>query len=100
MDEYCFVIQPFDNEKFDKRYHDIFKPAIEATGLSSYRVDEDESVEIPIDTIEEKIKSASICLADITLDTVLVPMVTICNGAPVLANNLQTFVNYIQSIIG
>lgn len=31
-------------------------------------MDEDESVEIPIDTIEEKIKSALICLADITLD--------------------------------
>lgn len=68
MDAYCFVIQPFDNGKFDKRYYDIFKPAIEATGLSAYRVDEDESVEIPIDTIEEKIKSATICLADITLN--------------------------------
>ena len=68
MDEYCFVIQPFDNGKFDKRYYDIFKPAIEAAGLIAYRVDEDETVEIPIDTIEEKIKSASICLADITLN--------------------------------
>lgn len=62
------MIQPFDNGKFDKRYKDIFKPAIEAAGLIAYRVDEDETAEIPIDTIEEKIRSASICLADITLD--------------------------------
>lgn len=68
MNEYCFVIQPFDDGKFDKRYKDIFKPAIVAAGLDAYRVDEDETVEIPIDTIEEKIKSATICLADITLD--------------------------------
>lgn len=68
MDEYCFMIQPFDSGKFDKRYNDIFKPAIEAAGLIAYRVDEDETAEIPIETIEEKIKSACICLADITLD--------------------------------
>lgn len=30
--EKCFVIQPFDNDKFDKRVEDIFKPAIEKSG--------------------------------------------------------------------
>lgn len=45
----CFVIQPFDNDKFDKRYQDIFKPAIDKAELDPYRVDKDLSVRIPID---------------------------------------------------
>lgn len=68
MNDYCFVIQPFDNGKYDKRYNDIFKPAIEDAGLEAYRVDEDDSVTIPINAIEEKIKTSTICLADITED--------------------------------
>lgn len=64
----CFVIQPFDSGKFDKRFEDIYKPAIEAAGLSAYRVDKDPGVSIPIDAIEAGIKSAAICLADITAD--------------------------------
>lgn len=53
--ERCFVIQPFDKDKFDKRYTDIFKPAIEKSGLEAYRIDRDLSVRIPIDEIEKKI---------------------------------------------
>lgn len=64
----CFVIQPFDGAKFDKRYTDIYKPAIEAAGLEAYRVDTDPSVQVPIDAIENGIKQATICLADITTD--------------------------------
>lgn len=64
----CFVIQPFDGGKFDKRFDDVYKPAIEAAGLDAYRVDRDPSVDIPIDAIEEGIKNESICLADITSD--------------------------------
>ena len=64
----CFVIQPFDAGKFDKRYEQVFRPAIEAAGLEAYRVDKDPRVEIPIDAIEEGIRSAAICLADITTD--------------------------------
>ncbi|MER0203656.1 MAG: hypothetical protein DU480_07300 [Nitrosomonas sp.] len=64
----CFVIQPFDSGKFDKRFADIYKPAIEAAGLEAYRVDKDPSVLVPIDAIEEGIRKASICLADITAD--------------------------------
>jgi hypothetical protein len=64
----CFVIQPFDSGKFDKRFEDIYKPAIEAAGLEAYRVDKDPGVSVPIDAIESGIKSASICLADITAD--------------------------------
>ena len=29
----CFVIQPFDSGKFDKRFEDVYKPAIEAADL-------------------------------------------------------------------
>jgi hypothetical protein len=65
---FCFVIQPFDSGKFDKRYADIYKPAIEAAGLIAYRVDKDPGVSIPIESIEKGIREASICLADITAD--------------------------------
>lgn len=64
----CFVIQPFDGGKFDKRFADIYKPAIEAAGLKAYRVDKDPGVSVPIDAIEDGIRAASICLADITAD--------------------------------
>jgi nucleoside 2-deoxyribosyltransferase len=64
----CFVIQPFDSGKFDKRFTDIYKPSIEAAGLNAYRVDQDPSVSVPIDAIEEGIRKASVCLADITAD--------------------------------
>lgn len=64
----CFVIQPFDKDKFDQRYTDIFEPAIKAAGLDPYRVDRDPTVTIPIERIEEGIKSAKICFAEITLD--------------------------------
>jgi len=64
----CFVIQPFDSGKFDKRFRDIYKPAIEAAGLEAYRVDQDPGVLVPIESIENGIRQASICLADITAD--------------------------------
>lgn len=64
----CFVIQPFDRGRFDKRYQDCFRPAIEQAGLEPYRVDGDPSAEVLISSIESGIKNASICLADITLD--------------------------------
>ena len=62
----CFVIQPFDGGKFDKRFEDTFSPAIIESGVEPYRVDRDPRVEVPIQAIEEGIKSAAICLADIT----------------------------------
>ncbi len=64
----CFVIQPFDSGKFDKRFNDVFKPALEQAGIEPYRVDRDPRVEVPIDSIEEGIRNATICLADITTD--------------------------------
>lgn len=65
----CFVIQPFDDGgKFDKRYADVFEPAIRDAGLDPYRVDSDPGVSIPIEDIQNGIRRASVCLADITLD--------------------------------
>lgn len=64
----CFVIQPFDAGKFDKRFTDVFAPAIKAAELEPYRVDQDPKVEVPIDAIESGIVAATVCLADITTD--------------------------------
>lgn len=63
----CFVIQPFDAGPFDKRYDDVFVPAVEDAGLEAYRVDRDPSALIPIEEIERGIRRADICLADISL---------------------------------
>jgi hypothetical protein len=66
--EKCFVIQPFDNDKFDKRFVDIFEPSIRKTELEPYRIDKDLSVRIPIDEIEKGISESVICFAEITTD--------------------------------
>ena len=63
----CFVIQPFD-AKYDKRFEDVYAPAVRAAGLDPYRVDRDAAVDVPIDAIEEGIRTAVLCLADITTD--------------------------------
>ena len=63
----CCVFQPFDNGgDFDKRFDDVLTPAIEATDLESYRVDRDLGAAIPVDTLHKEIKSATVCVADIT----------------------------------
>ena len=64
----CFVIQPFDKGRFDKRYEGVFAPAIRAAGLEPYRVDRDPSVSIPIEDIEAGIESCEACLAEISMD--------------------------------
>jgi hypothetical protein len=66
--EKCFVIQPFDKDKFDRRFKDVFQPAITNANLEPYRIDLDLSVRIPIDEIEKGIKDSSICFAEITTD--------------------------------
>ena len=62
----CFVIQPFDGGAYDKKFEDIYEPALNNAGLEAYRVDRDPSVEVTIEAIEEGIRDASICFADIT----------------------------------
>ena len=64
----CFVIQPFDNERFDKRYEDVFAPAIRDAALEPYRVDQDPSVVVPINDIQNGIASCDVCLAEISTD--------------------------------
>jgi len=64
----CFVMQPFDGGKFDKRFDDVFAPAITAADLEPYRVDRDAGVTIPIEDIQSGIESSRACLADITVD--------------------------------
>jgi len=62
----CCVFQPFDKGPYDKRYEDIIEPAIREADLEPYRVDRDDKAVIPIETLHEQIRSATICLADVT----------------------------------
>ncbi|MFI5167751.1 MAG: hypothetical protein ACHQQS_14125 [Thermoanaerobaculales bacterium] len=64
----CFVMQPFDRGTFDKRYVDVFEPAIREAGLDPYRVDRDPEASIPIKEIEDGIRAAEVCFAEITTD--------------------------------
>jgi nucleoside 2-deoxyribosyltransferase len=64
----CFVIQPFDRGKYDKRFDDVLAPAIEEAGLEPYRVDRDPAVTIPIEQIASQIAASDVCLCDITTD--------------------------------
>lgn len=64
----CFVIQPFDKGRFDKRYEDTFRPAIRLAGLEPYRVDQDPASLIPIEDIEAGIRHSDACFAEITTD--------------------------------
>src|SRR4051812_15190669 len=62
----CCVFQPFDKGPFDRRFGDTLAPAITEAGLEPYRVDKDPSSTIPIDTLHDEIRSATVCLADIS----------------------------------
>lgn len=64
----CFVIQPFDNDKFDRRFKESYEPAIIKADLEPYRIDKDLSVRILIDEIEKRIQESEMCFADITTD--------------------------------
>jgi hypothetical protein len=68
MAEKCFMIQPFDSGKFDKRFEDVFAPAVKAAGLEAYRVDRDAGVAVPIDDIERGIQESAACFVDISVD--------------------------------
>jgi len=61
-------MQPFDKGIFDKRYADVFEPAIAEAGLEAYRVDRDPGASIPIKEIEDGIRAAELCFAEITTD--------------------------------
>lgn len=65
---FCFVIQPIRDEKYTKRYMDIYEPAIINAGLNAYRVDLDPSAKNIIEEIEKRISESIICFADISED--------------------------------
>jgi hypothetical protein len=70
----------------------VLAPAVRTAGLEPYRTDRDPSCTIPIEEIEANIRSATVCLADITCDNPNIwyelgyaaalskPMVLICAG--------------------
>lgn len=64
----CFVIQPFGEETYEKRYRDIFEPAIRDAEVEPYRVDGDPGADVIISSIEEGIKESDLCFAEITTD--------------------------------
>jgi hypothetical protein len=64
----CFIIQPFDDGKFDKRFKDTYEPALKECGVEAYRVDQDINSVIPIEDIDTHIRDSDLCLADITTD--------------------------------
>lgn len=66
MDIECFVIQPYDKGKFDDRYQDVIKPAIQECGLFPYRVDEDYGADIPVEAIASGLQHSHIVIAEIT----------------------------------
>ena len=58
------MCQPFDADgPYDKRYTDVIEPAVADAGLEPYRVDRDPSASIPIDKLEETIRTAAACVA-------------------------------------
>ena len=64
----CFIIQVFDNDKYDKRYYETIKPAIEKAGVLPQRANDILGLIPIIDKIESAIKAANICLAEVTED--------------------------------
>lgn len=66
--KHCFIMQPFDKGKFDKRYIEIIEPVVIECGYLPYRADRDESAEVLIDTIEKMITASEVCIAEITTD--------------------------------
>ena len=61
----CFVIQPFD-EKYNKRFNDIYKPAINEAGFEAVRIDTDNSPKFIFEDIIDGIKESKICFAEIS----------------------------------
>jgi hypothetical protein len=62
----CFIIQAFDAGKYDKRYQEVYKDAVEASNLKPIRADEVLGIQPIIETIEEQISECDAILADIS----------------------------------
>jgi hypothetical protein len=66
MEEYCFVIMPF-NTPLDEVYNDAIKPAVENLGMKCIRQDEVDSTGSIVKGIVESIANAKLIIADLTL---------------------------------
>ena len=64
----CFVIQPYDSGVYDSRYRETIKPALEEAGVKPVRADEILGLNPVIEKIEQAIKDAPICLAEVSED--------------------------------
>lgn len=64
----CFVIQTFDGGKYDRRYQETVKPALEKAGVEPQRADDILGLNPIIDKIERAIESAAICVAEVSED--------------------------------
>ncbi|MCC6466153.1 MAG: hypothetical protein IT463_12505 [Planctomycetes bacterium] len=63
----CFVIQPYDEgQKFDKRYADTFRPALEAAGVCPVRTDTAVGGLDLIEAIDDGIRRAALCFIEVT----------------------------------
>lgn len=64
----AFVIQNFDGGRFDKRYQETIRPAIEKAGAVPNRADQILGLQPIIEKIEDAIREADICIAEVSLD--------------------------------
>lgn len=64
----CFVIQKFDGAAYDKRYREIFAPAIERAGAKPIRADEVLGTKPIVEKIEEGLRQADVAFAEISED--------------------------------
>jgi len=64
----CFVIQAFDGGKYDRRYVETIRPALESAGVKPERADEMLGVNPVIEKIEKSIQAASVCIAEVSED--------------------------------
>lgn len=64
----CFVIQSFDGGKYDRRYKESIRPALERAGVDPIRADEILGLNPVIEKIESAIEAASICVAEVSED--------------------------------
>ncbi|MCK5058670.1 MAG: hypothetical protein KAT34_18600 [Candidatus Aminicenantes bacterium] len=65
----CFVIQEFDDGgTFDKRYKDIIEPTLKSLDVVPLRADEILGLNPIIEKIENAIKKADLCIAEVSTD--------------------------------
>lgn len=65
----CFVIQQFDDgSTFDKRYSETIHPALIEAGVLPKRADQILGLQPVIEKIENAIKDAAICVAEVSTD--------------------------------